>query len=139
MASSSNGMEKNLAANPSVEHLRDTAAARVENTSLRSVAREIGMSPTGLKKFLLGTAPYSPTLRRLRNWYVEVQSKEPGAVTTLEGAAAAVNLLVRDLPEREQREVVAGIVEAITDGYIAAAKQGPLWLGEMLALYSLEG
>lgn len=35
------------------------------------VAREIGMSPTGLKKFLLGTAPYSPTLRRLRRWYLE--------------------------------------------------------------------
>ncbi|HVH11557.1 MAG TPA: hypothetical protein VM759_00825, partial [Longimicrobium sp.] len=65
--------ENNLAdpRNTTIKHLRETAAARVENTSLRSVAREIGMSPTGLKKFLLGTAPYSPTLRRLRNWYVQ--------------------------------------------------------------------
>ena len=39
-----------------IRHLREAAQARVENTSLRSVAREIGMSPTGLKKFLQGTA-----------------------------------------------------------------------------------
>ena len=52
-----------------VEQLRTAAAARVEHTSLRGTAREIGMSPTGLKKFLSGTPPYSPTLRRILNWY----------------------------------------------------------------------
>ena len=29
------------------------------------------MSPTGLSKFLEGTAPFSPTLHRLRTWYME--------------------------------------------------------------------
>jgi transcriptional regulator with XRE-family HTH domain len=51
--------------------LRNAAALEVEATSLRSVAREIGMSPTGLKKFLNGTMPYAPTLRRLRRWHEE--------------------------------------------------------------------
>lgn len=52
-----------------VEELRSAAAARVENTSLRGAAREIGMSPSGLKKFLLGTSPYAATLRKLRTWF----------------------------------------------------------------------
>lgn len=50
---------------------RNAAAMAVENTSLRSVATEIGMSPTGLKKFLNGTNPYGPTLHKLRRWHAE--------------------------------------------------------------------
>ncbi|HLM67397.1 MAG TPA: hypothetical protein VK358_07715, partial [Longimicrobium sp.] len=79
-----------------IRHLRETAQARVENTSLRSVAREIGMSPTGLKKFLQGTAPYSPTLRRLRNWYVQYAAVQSGEVQT-QDATAALAVLVHDL------------------------------------------
>jgi hypothetical protein len=52
-----------------VEELRSAAAARVENTSLRGTAREIGLSPTGLKKFLLGTKPYAATQRKLQTWF----------------------------------------------------------------------
>src|SRR5688572_8265908 len=55
---------------PFTTRVRAAAAARVEATSLRSVSREIGMSATGLSKFLDGNAPYLPTLNRLRNWYL---------------------------------------------------------------------
>src|SRR3954464_6897027 len=71
-----------------IEHLRSAAAARVQNTSLRGVAREIGMSPTGLKKFLFGTAPYSPTLRRLRKWYVHHAAVPTGEVAYDDACAA---------------------------------------------------
>lgn len=52
-----------------VAELRSAAAARVEATSLRRTAREIGLSPTGLSKFLSGTKPYMKTLRKLRRWF----------------------------------------------------------------------
>ena len=48
-----------------VGQLRDAARAHAESTSLRQAAREIGMSPTGLHNFIVGTAPYLTTVRKL--------------------------------------------------------------------------
>lgn len=115
-----------------IRHLRETAAARVENTSLRSVAREIGMSPTGLKKFLLGTAPYSPTVRRLRSWYVQYGAVEGGNVG-LQDASAALAVLMHDLPP-EPRESTAGcLLECVGRGYDRAGRARPSWLAELRA------
>lgn len=112
------------------KHLRETAAARVENTSLRSVAREIGMSPTGLKKFLQGTAPYSPTLRRLRSWYVQYAAVQDGNVG-LEDATAALNVLVHDLAP-DPRQVTAGcLLECVGRGYDQSGKARPGWMSEL--------
>src|SRR3954462_11299295 len=86
-----------------VQHLREMAAARVEHTSLRGVAREIGMSPTGLKKFLMGTAPYSPTLRRLRKWYLQHGANPAGEVGYAD-ASAAICVLTHDLVGDGRRE-----------------------------------
>lgn len=113
-----------------IKHLRETAAARVENTSLRSVAREIGMSPTGLKKFLLGTAPYSPTLRRLRNWYVQYAAVQGGAVE-LEDAWAALSVLVHDLPPEPRRDAAGCLLECVGRGYDQAGRARPGWLGDL--------
>lgn len=52
-----------------VEALRAAAAARVQVTGLRGTANEIGMSASGLLKFLAGAQPYKPTLGRLRAWH----------------------------------------------------------------------
>lgn len=112
------------------KHLRETAAARVENTSLRSVAREIGMSPTGLKKFLQGTAPYSPTLRRLRSWYVQYAAVQQGHVG-LEDAYAALNVLVHDLPPDPRRDTVGCLMECLGRGYDQSGKAQPAWMVEL--------
>lgn len=134
-------MRDNNAADPrntTIKHLRETAAARVENTSLRSVAREIGMSPTGLKKFLLGTAPYSPTLRRLRNWYVQYASLQAGEVVS-EDASAALAVLVHDLSPDPRRETAACLIDCVARGYEQSGKPRPSWLNELQARYASEG
>jgi hypothetical protein len=51
------------------EVLRRGVERRVEETSLRSVARDIGMSPMGVRHFTLGATPCPATLRKLRRWY----------------------------------------------------------------------
>lgn len=112
------------------KHLRETAAARVENTSLRSVAREIGMSPTGLKKFLQGTSPYSPTLRRLRSWYVQYAAVQQGHVG-LEDAYAAVNVLLHDLPPDPRRDTAGCVLECLGRGYEQAGRSRPGWMAEL--------
>ncbi|WP_420126786.1 hypothetical protein [Longimicrobium sp.] len=112
------------------KHLRETAAARVENTSLRSVAREIGMSPTGLKKFLQGTAPYSPTLRRLRSWYVQYAAVQSGNVG-LEDATAALNVLVHDLAPDPRKDTAGCLLECVGRGYDQSGKARPAWMAEL--------
>jgi hypothetical protein len=117
-----------------IRHLRETAAARVENTSLRSVAREIGMSPTGLKKFLQGTAPYSPTLRRLRNWYVHYAAVQSGEVLT-QDATAAIAVLVHDLSPDPRRVAAGCVLDCVTRGYDQSGKTRPVWINELRAHY----
>lgn len=113
-----------------IKHLRETAAARVENTSLRSVAREIGMSPTGLKKFLMGTAPYSPTLRRLRHWFLQYGASQTGELG-VEEASAALTVLVHDLAPDARRSATVCMVDCMGRGYEESGKPRPGWLSQL--------
>jgi len=113
-----------------VQYLRSLAAARVEHTSLRGVAREIGMSPTGLKKFLLGTAPYSPTLRRLRKWYVHHAALPAGEVE-YQDAEAAIAVLTHDLPGEPRRETAECVLDCLGRGYDATGRARPRWVSEL--------
>lgn len=115
-----------------IRHMRRVATERAENTSLRSVAREIGMSPSGLKKFLDGAAPYRPTLRRLRRWFVQYGSMRTGEVQA-EDASAALAVLLHDLPSPAQDESTRLILEGLSRGYERSGKPRPEWLTEMLA------
>ena len=116
-----------------VQHLREMAAARVESTSLRGVAREIRMSPTGLKKFLMGTAPYSPTLRRLRKWAVRyaanvtLASDQVGRTT----AHAAVAVLTEGFLPSARGAAADAIFSAVARGFDASGLARPQWVGEL--------
>ena len=117
-----------------VSHLREMAANRVENTSLRGVAREIGMSPTGLKKFLMGTAPYSPTLRRLRKWYLQYAAL-PTAELTYQEASAALLVLTHDLSPEPRRTATDSVLDSVAQGYDASGRSRPRWVDELRAEY----
>ncbi|HEU0015130.1 MAG TPA: hypothetical protein VFQ45_15680 [Longimicrobium sp.] len=127
MSNDQNGTDIRTA---TIKHLRQVAASRVENTSLRSVAREIGMSPTGLKKFLLGTAPYSPTLRRLRSWFVQYASVQGESVAEAE-ASAALDVLVHDLSPDHRRETAGCLLECLGRGYEGSGKTRPEWVAAL--------
>ena len=120
-----------------IKHMRESAAGRVRNTSLRGVAREIGMSPTGLKKFLLGTAPYSPTLRRLRNWYVQYAAVQQGHVG-LEDAYSALKVLVHDLAPDPRRDTAGCLLECVGRGYDQSGKARPAWMQELQNRFASE-
>ena len=120
-----------------IKHLRETAAGRVENTSLRSVAREIGMSPTGLKKFLQGTAPYSPTVRRLRNWYVQYAAKLDHVVER-HVASAALSVLVHDLPQASRGQTAACVLDCVGRGFVDRGLSQPGWVAELRQEYGPE-
>jgi hypothetical protein len=117
-----------------LDHLRESAAIRVQSTSLRSVAREIGMSPTSLRNFLQGTEPYGPTVHRLRTWYIRYAAVSTGQVK-LEDASAALGLLVRDLAPDARRRMATRLINTMAREYSETGKIAPVWLSELRARY----
>ncbi|HEX2206640.1 MAG TPA: hypothetical protein VHG93_03105 [Longimicrobium sp.] len=117
-----------------IRHIREVAAARVRNTSLRGVAREIGLSPMGLKNFINGTEPYSPTLRRLRSWYVRYAAVQSGHVRA-EDATAALAVLVHDLAATPRQKVAVTVLDAVGQGYEESGITRPGWVAELRGQY----
>lgn len=118
-----------------IEVLRRAAHQRVEDTSLRGTGREIGLSPTGLKKFLLGTAPYSPTLRRLRTWYVRHAAElgDRSASLTQEDAVAALKVLTNGFDAATGRVLAVQVTEALRSAYRETGRTPPVWVEDLYA------
>jgi hypothetical protein len=118
----------------SLERLRETVAARVEATSLRSVARQVGMSPTGLEKFLSGGTPYSRSRQKLQDW-AEREGSKPRSDVTMEGIEVAIGALVRDLPAEHRVEAIRRLVRSLQTVYEAEGAQPPEWLDRLAATW----
>jgi hypothetical protein len=117
---------------PFTARLRSAAAARVEATSLRSVSREIGMSATGLSKFLDGNAPYLPTLNRLRNWYLRYAAVPAAAGLSESDAHAALSALVHDLSPEARHDAIEAMLRCMREGYERSGREQPAWISGML-------
>ena len=107
----------------SVDTLRRAVAGSVSATSLRQVARDVGMSPTGLRKFLLGTTPYSATRKKLERWYVR-----RGGAPNIHSALSALEILVQDLPPSERLRAMEGILTVL--GHSMSGKV-PNWIEQL--------
>lgn len=112
-----------------VSALREAARLRVQATSLRKTAREIGLSPTGLQGFLDGTEPYAPTIQKLLEWHVREESRK-GMELGADTADAALSLLVRHLPEPRRSEAVRAMLDLIRAK--GTGEPVPPWLRELL-------
>ncbi|HEX8674698.1 MAG TPA: hypothetical protein VF710_22545 [Longimicrobium sp.] len=113
----------------SPEQMRQAVTRAVLNTSLRQVARDVGMSPSGLDKYLMGISePYSQTRRKLEEWYVRDAVAHDGISDAT--ATAALTLLLDG--------VAAGLVartrHRITEAVVAAHRDGgtapPAWAAD---------
>ena len=76
--------------------IRALVLARSEQQSLREVAREIGISYTGLRFFLKGSKPQPETLRRLIAWYGGARSGASRDINP-QDVRAAILLLLRHI------------------------------------------
>lgn len=113
-----------------LEELRTLLSSGVAETSLRTAARAIGMSPTGLKKFLTGSRPYTPTERRLRNWYLRFAAEKSEEVGMGE-AQAALTLLMSGLSPDLRRETASCVLGCIARAYDGSGKPRPEWIAEL--------
>lgn len=118
----------------STQTLRNAVNLALEQKSSRALAREIGISPTGLKKFAEGSGElYWPTRRRMQAWYREFRKTLPQAPDPAV-VAAAVDVLLGGMPvelQREPRDELSDILgkayAGLEGGALAAAV--PLWPG----------
>ena len=105
--------------------LREAVERQVTARSLRSAARLVGMSPTGLQKFLAGTAPTDAPCRKLERWgFARAAAGEPA---TAETASAVLSVLVSALPPRRHPEAVDRLLAVLERAYEGAS---PPWLAE---------
>ena len=119
----------------SVDTLRQAARLFVDSTSLRHAARDIGMSPTGLRGFLEGADPYIKTARKLAEWYVREAQRQHGELTA-ETAHAALDLLTKHLPLARRAAAVDALVEVLQRHTLNAGAARPSWL---TGLHQLDG
>lgn len=98
--------------------LRDAVRKRVEETTLRVVADEVGMSFSGLRSFLEGTNPQPRTVEMLVQWYYARSKRSTAAPREdVETAIAVVRSYIRDaskprkVRERLRREIIDRLTE----------------------------
>jgi hypothetical protein len=120
-------MDESLA--DSIDRLRENVAIRVHATSLRSVARQVGMSPSGLEKFIAGGTPYSNTRRKLVEWWYR-EGTQSHLDLSADGVAVALGTLVRDLPPERRERTLRELMGTLRELYAAQGDACPAWLGE---------
>lgn len=113
--------------------LRQALKAETGSTSLRHVSRMVGMSPTGLQKFLDGAHPYSATRRKLERWYILHGPGRMPSPLRGDSALAIVRVLVQDLPPARHRPTMEMLVASMEGAYAAARLSRPRWLEELAA------
>lgn len=116
-------MEGRGATAPDLERYRIALKDAVSLTSLRAVARAVGMSPTGLTKFLDGTNPYGPTLERVRTWYYTQAGMHQ---TPPEEIISLLRRFVVTLPEPNAG--VVHLLAAVDTAYQHAGMYVPDWV-----------
>ncbi|MDB4875601.1 MAG: hypothetical protein JWM41_2047 [Gemmatimonadetes bacterium] len=102
-----------------ISGLRELVRQRVDASSLRAIADEIGISKSGLDSFLKGREPYSRTRAKLNEWSARQRHAESRSVPRqdFDAAMAVVDLYVKAagseaVRERRVREVVARITQS---------------------------
>jgi len=106
--------------------LREAVERQVTTRSLRYAARQVGMSPTGLQKFLAGSAPTDATCRKLERWAFDKAAA--GEPPTAEIALGVLSLLAGALPPRRHSEAVARLLAVLESAFADGVR--PTWLAE---------
>jgi len=113
--------------------LRDGIAREAARYSLRRVAREVGMSPNGLRDFLGGALPRSATRAKLEQWLAS-----QGQVTRPPNMGQFIRLLNHlavDLSPDQTKQFGRAIAELLVESYEVRRLSPPRWVQALLRHY----
>ena len=110
-----------------LDRFRDALREAIARSTLRAVARRVGMSPTGLQEFVAGGGrPYGKTREKVRMWFY----REAGFGSIApEDASVLLRRLVGTLPEPEQG--VARLLDTIEAAYHESGMFSPEWVNRV--------
>ncbi|MBI4512734.1 MAG: hypothetical protein HY702_01370 [Gemmatimonadetes bacterium] len=113
--------------------LRDAVARQVARASLRSAAREMGISPNGLRNFLNGATPRARTRAKLERWLGKRSARAPkpnvGHLVRLIGEIGA------DLSPAEVAALARQIAALLEAAYESRRIPPPSWVRELAGYY----
>jgi len=113
--------------------LRDAIARETARHSVRRIARETAISPNGLRDFLRGATPRSPTRAKLEHWLAD-----RGPVTRPPNIGQFVRLLnelSRDLSARQIMQMGRQVAELLVESYEARSLSAPPWVQNLRRHY----
>lgn len=114
--------------------LRDAVAREVAGVSLRRAAREIGISPNGLRNFLNGATPRMPTRARLEHWLAaRSASVRPPTLGHLVRLLGEIGV---DLSPQQTAALGRDIARLLTEAYEHRRRPPPRWVRELVGYYS---
>jgi len=117
--------------------LRDGLAREAARLSLRRVAREVGMSPNGLRGFLQGAFPRSVTRIRLERWLaVQGKGNRPPNVGQF---VRLLNELSVDLSPEHTLGLGRALAGLLVESYEARRLSPPRWVQDLVRHYRPRG
>lgn len=116
-----------------ITQILDAVRMEVRANTLRSVARDIGMSPTGLQGVLDGASPYGRTRERLKGWYLRTYGM---AGFSVGGSRDLLFGLLRALPEPDHGAPL--VLDAVEEAHRRASVPIPGWVQALRLALPLE-
>lgn len=111
-----------------LEVLRDFVRSRTEATSIRQVAVEIGIGRTTLHSFInADTTPHPRVRRVIALWYLDWFNTAPD-VDVVRPYKAALDVLVKQVPEGQREGTIAIILDGLESGYLGGSAAPPRWV-----------
>lgn len=114
-----------------VRVLRQAAREAMERTSSRAVARDVEMSPLGLREFIAGAEPRSATIRKLTAWYIRQREHASDSPVDAQTAEAAIAFLLEHIPAQHRDGVRAALIGLIDSEGKRRDAAEPAWMSEL--------
>jgi len=117
--------------------LRDVIARETARSSLRRIAHELAMSPNGLRDFLRGAVPRSPTRAKLERWLAG-----RGRVSRPPNIGQFVRLLNElsgDLSPKQTIQMGRQVADLLVESYTARSLAPPTWVHDLRRHYESPG
>src|SRR5207245_8676572 len=113
--------------------LRDAVGRETARLSLRRAAREMSISPNGLRNFLNGSAPRSATRTKLERWLADQgRTSRPPNVGQL---VRLLNELSGDLAPQQTTQLGRDIARLLAEAYESRRLAPPRRLQDLLHQY----
>lgn len=115
-----------------LDAIREEAELARDAASLRAVAREVGITPMGLRFFLLRQGEQQArTVRKLNEWYVRRMATRPPEGE--DEARAALTILAGYYPRAQRVRVLTRFLNSLEEEFRTSGMKPPAWIETLRA------